>query len=106
MEAGHRTVVRRAGTEETFVDGTLTGATLVFERSMWDEVRFPDRPRMIDIHFLRGVRAAGGSVYANSRWEFVYRRGEGGHTWDADDDVFLRGSEPAWEGWHPDRACV
>ena len=88
------------------VAGVLTGATLVFGRAIWDHVRFPDRPRMIDIHFLNGVRAAGGRIYANSRWEFVYRRGPGAHTWDISDERTLEASEPAWDGWQPERSHV
>ncbi|MDJ0792116.1 MAG: hypothetical protein QNJ71_09480 [Acidimicrobiia bacterium] len=106
VESADRTVLRRAQTEETMVTGILTGATLVFERAIWDAVRFPDRPRMIDIHFLNGVRAAGGTVYANSRWEFVYRRGPGAHTWDISDERTLEASEPAWDGWRPERSHV
>ena len=87
------------------MDGVLTGASLVFERAVWDAVRFPDRPRMVDVHFLAGARAAGARVYAASRWEFVYRRTVSGHTWEVDDEQFLAGSEPAWAGWDPHR-CI
>jgi len=104
VQSVDRTVLRRADSEETFVDGTLTGATLVFRRHVWEAVGFPDRPRKVDVYFLDGVRAAGYSVYANSRWEFVYLRRASGHTWQADDSVFLSGSQPAWDGWNPSRA--
>jgi len=29
-----------------------------------------------------------------------------GHTWEADDSVFLTGSEPAWDGFRPERVEV
>lgn len=105
VESADTTVLRRGATEETFVDGVLTGATLVFDRAVWDAVRFPDRPRMVDVHFISGVRASGANVYANGRWEFVYRRSVTGHTWMVDDEEFLRGSESAWNGWDPSR-CI
>jgi len=105
VESADTTVVRRAATEEMLVDGVLTGATLVFDRAIWDAVRFPDRPRMVDVHFISGARAAGANVYANGRWEFVYRRSVAGHTWLVDDDEFLRGSVHAWNGWDPN-GCI
>ena len=106
VESSDITVLRRGATEETFVGGVLTGATLVFDRAIWEAVRFPDRPRMVDVHFLAGVRAAGASVYANGRWEFVYCRNETGHTWVVDDEEFLSGSEIAWDGWDPTRSIL
>lgn len=100
------TVLRRPGLEETFVDGSPNGATLVFRRHVWDAVGFPHRPRHVDTGFLRAARSLGAAVYVGSRWEFCYVRGAGGHTWDAEDEVFLAGSEPGWGGFEPGRVEV
>jgi hypothetical protein len=100
------TVLRRPGQEEMLIEGSPNGATLVFRRSVWDEVGFPHRPRHVDTGFLRAARSVGATVYAGSRWEFCYVRRPEGHTWEADDSVFLTGSEPAWDGFHPERVEV
>lgn len=97
-----RTVVRHPGVEEQFTQGSPNGATLVFRRDIWERGGFPDRPRHVDTGFLRAARLLGATVFAASRWEFCYVRRADGHTWDADDEVFLAGSEPAWEGFRPD----
>lgn len=100
------TLLRHPGTEEAFIDGSPNGATLVFRRETWDRVGFPHRPRHVDTGFLRAARNVGAVVYAGSRWEFCYVRRPGGHTWDAEDNLFAAGSEKAWDGFHPERAEV
>ena len=97
------TVLRRPGTEETFVDGTTTGASLVFRRGVWEATRFPHRPRQVDVHFVRGARLAGADVYAASRWEFRYFRGHDQHTWKSNDEALLAGAVPMFEGDDPAR---
>jgi len=98
------TVLRRGGSEETAIEGSVTGASLVFARSLWERVRFPHRPRRVDALFLRGARQIGDGVYANSRWDFVYRRRSSGHTWEVTPDAFAPEAVPAWAGWHPERS--
>ncbi|MEA3510730.1 MAG: glycosyltransferase family A protein, partial [Actinomycetota bacterium] len=98
------TVLRRSDAEERFVDGSVAGGSMVFRRRIWEDVRFPIRPRRVDALFLRGARALGARIYANGRWDFVYRRREEDQTWRAADDVFLSSTEPAWDGDHPERA--
>lgn len=100
------TVLRRPGQEEIFLDGSPNGATLVFKRGLWEEAGFPHRPRHVDTGFLRAARSLGARVYAGNRWEFCYVRNPEGHTWDAEDEVFLAGSEPAWSGFQPGRVEV
>jgi len=100
------TILRRPGPEEKDVDGSPNGATLVFHRKAWDQVGFPHRPRHVDTGFLRAAREMGAQVYVGSRWEFCYVRNPEGHTWETEDEVFLAGSEPSWEGFHPERVEV
>jgi len=100
------TVLRRPGVEEQLVTGTLNGATLVFKRSVWDQAGFPHRPRHIDTGFLRAARLCGATVYAGSRWEFCYVRRPFGHTWQADEAVFMAGAKPVWDGFHPEMTEV
>lgn len=97
------TVLRRSGTEEKLIDGTPTGASLVFRRAVWEVTRFPHRPRQVDVHFVRGARVAGVDVYAANKWEFRMFRGHGGHTWTSDDETLLVGSTPMFDGDEPGR---
>ena len=106
VEGRDTTVLRRPRQEEMLIDGSPNGATLVFRRSVWEEVGFPHRPRHVDTGFLRAARSIGARVYAGSRWEFCYVRRRSGHTWTADEAVFFAGSEPAWDGFHPERVEV
>ncbi len=101
-----RTVLRRHRDEDTFIDGSPTGATLVVQRSLWERVGFPHRPRRVDVLFVRAARRLDATVYANSRWEFCYVRRGDRHTWATDDTTFLAGAEPAWSGFHPERTEV
>lgn len=101
-----QTILRRPGIEETFLDGTPTGASWVFRRSLWERVAFPHRPRRVDALMLAGARAVHASVYATSRWEFCYHRSTSGHTWDASDDLLMAGAETCWAGHHPRRVEV
>jgi hypothetical protein len=101
VQSADLTVLRHPGSEEMFVPGAVAGGSLVFHRRVWEDVGFPSRPRRVDALFLRGARARGASVYANSRWDFVYNRRSTDQTWRADDNVFLAGSEAAWDGNHP-----
>ena len=98
------TVLRRSDDEERFVNGAVAGGSMVFRRRIWEDVRFPVKPRRVDALFLRGARAIGARVFANTRWDFVYTRRAADQTWRADDDVFLANTLPAWEGHHPERS--
>ncbi len=100
------TVVRRVGQEERLMGGTPTGASMLATRRLWNEVRFPHRPRFVDSVFVRGARALGATVYATSRWEFCYVRHEAGHTWAASPASLLASSEPAFPGFDARRVVV
>ena len=103
VEEHDTTVLRRIREEETFIGGSPTGATMVFRRALWEQIRFPHRPRQIDVLFTRSARHIGARVYANSRWEFCYVRQAAGHTWTTPTETFLAGSEPQWQGLIPSR---
>lgn len=100
------TALRRIREEETFIGGSPTGATMFIRRSVWEHTGFPHRPRQVDVLFTRAARHNGCTVYANSRWDFCYIRHAQGHTWTTPTATFLAGSEPQWDGFHPDRMVV
>lgn len=106
IESEDRTVLRRPGHEEMLYNGSPTGATLVWERGLWERNPFPHRTIGEDYSFLRGARRLGEDVYVNTRFEFVYRRRRSGNTWQAPDVLFTKGSASGWDGDHPLNADV
>lgn len=104
LEGEDRTILRRLGDEEMYYDGTLIGATLVFDRSIWERSPFPHKTLAEDVGLQRGARALGKRVYVASRWDFVYHRRVSGNTWRVPDEHFLAHHADAWPGWHPEQA--
>jgi hypothetical protein len=106
LESDDRTYLRRPDIVERFFDGFPIGATLVFERGLWEQVGFPDRTVGEDSALTAAAKRMGIEPYSSSQWEFVYRRSVDGNTWAASDVVFTEGSVVAWEGDDPQRADV
>ena len=106
LESTDATILRRPKTVEQFYSGSPNGASMVFTRSLWQRVGFPDRTLGEDVAFGAGAALVGVKPYATSPWEFVYRRSVGGNTWKAVDEVFLEGSVPAWSGDQPVNAEI
>jgi hypothetical protein len=106
LEGKDETVMLHPDVVERFYDGSPNGASLVFERHLWEQVGFPHRTLGEDTAFVAGAKLIGARPYATSPYEFVYRRGLKGHTWSAVDDEFLERSAPAWPGDRPDLAVV
>ncbi len=104
LESRDETVLRRPKITERFYNGSPTGASLVFERHLWERIAFPHRTIGEDLAFVRGAKLLGIQPYATSPWEFVYHRAITGNTWNAVDEVFLEGSVPAWSGNTPELA--
>ena len=104
LESRDETYLRRPSISERFYNGSPTGASLVFERHLWERVTFPHRTLGEDLAFVRGAKILGVQPYATSPWEFVYHRAISGNTWDAIDEVFLEGSMLAWAGNNPGHA--
>lgn len=106
LENRGETLLRRPKIRDRFYDGSPSGASLVFERSLWERVPFPHRTLGEDLAFVEGVKLLGIQPYATSPFEFVYYRGVAGNTWEAVDEVFLEGAVPAWQGHRPERAVI
>lgn len=106
LEGRDETILRRPELIERYYDGSPSGASLVFERQLWEKAPFPHRTLGEDLAFIEGLRLLGFRPYATSPWEFVYHRGVRGNTWDAIDEVFMERSLRAWGGHHPERAAV
>lgn len=106
LESRGETLLRRPRIADRFYDGSPSGASLVFERSLWDRVPFPHRTLGEDVAFVDGAKLLGIRPYATSPYEFVYYRGVTGNTWEAVDEVFLEGAVPAWQGYQPEMAVI
>jgi glycosyltransferase involved in cell wall biosynthesis len=106
LENRRETLLRSPKTIDRFYSGSPVGASLVFERSLWERVPFPHRSLGEDRLFIAGAKRLGISPYATSPYEFVYYRGVGHNTWAAVDEVFLEGAVPAWQGFQPELAVI
>ncbi|MDJ0498482.1 MAG: hypothetical protein QNJ89_11670 [Acidimicrobiia bacterium] len=106
VEAEDRTVLRRQREQETFLGGSPTGATMLIQRHIWEQVGFPHRPRQVDVLFTRAARHNGSQVYAASPWEFCYVRTASSHTWTTAPETFLAGTDAMWNGFSPERTVV
>jgi hypothetical protein len=106
LENRGETLLRRPKISDRFYDGSPSGASLVFERNLWERVPFPHRTLGEDLAFVEGAKLLGIRPYATSPFEFVYYRGVSGNTWEAVDEVFLEGAVPAWDGYRPEMAVI
>lgn len=106
LESRGETLLRRPNIVDRFYDGSPSGASLVFERSVWERIPFPHRTLGEDLAFVEAAKLLGLRPYATSPYEFVYYRGVSGNTWGAVDELFLEGAVPAWQGHRPEMAIV
>jgi glycosyltransferase involved in cell wall biosynthesis len=106
LESADTTYLRKPSVTERFHSGSPNGASMVFTRSLWRRIGFPDRTIGEDVALSDAARSLGVLPYATSPWEFVYRRSVSGNTWDAVDEVFTEGSVVAWAGDTPERCEV
>ncbi|WP_395692955.1 glycosyltransferase [Nocardioides sp.] len=87
LEASGDTLLRFGDSEHRFVR-QVQGGTLLTSAAVARRIRFQDLPRGVDTAFLADVRAAGLTVYAADRFNFVSVRSadHAGHTWQISDD--------------------
>ena len=96
------TLHRFCGKGETSSRVPIAGATILVSRHALDTVGGWKRlPLGEDRALIEDVRRAGGQVYRTHGFGFVVVRHGKGHTWDADDDYFLRQAEQVRQGWDP-----
>ena len=100
LESSGATLLRFERAEHRFVE-QVQGGTLLMRRSVAERIRFEDLPRRVDTTFLAKVRAAGLTVYAADRFNFVsVRRADtGSHTWPiSDKEIMSRSSRLLFYG--------
>ena len=98
------TVRRNDGSEE--VGRFVAGGTMMLERTLLRRLgNFRPVHRYVDASLLADLLAAGGRIYRTQGLGYLFRRGDSGHTWQADLEFFL---DPArlrerWDGFRPSR---
>ncbi|RKS10212.1 glycosyl transferase family 2 [Nocardiopsis sp. Huas11] len=80
----------------------VSGGTLMFDRSVWEEVGgFRPLPRAIDTQLMTALLHSGGRIHSAHGLGYVLRRSGGGHTWNEDLSYFLNKRFDQWSGWRP-----
>lgn len=100
LESSGATLLRFEKAEHRFVE-QVQGGTLLMKRSVAQRIGFEDLPRRVDTTFLANARAAGLTVYAADRFNFVsVRRADtASHTWPiSDKDIMARSSRLLFYG--------
>jgi spore maturation protein CgeB len=100
LESSGATLLRFERAEHRFVE-QVQGGTLLMRRAVAERIGFEDLPRRVDTTFLAKVRAAGLTVYAADRFNFVsVRRADpGSHTWPiSDKELMARSSRLLFYG--------
>jgi cellulose synthase/poly-beta-1,6-N-acetylglucosamine synthase-like glycosyltransferase len=84
---GSRTLILRFPNGQYRDTSRLPGATLMFRRKVFDQVRFPDRSVGEDDVFCLRSRRKGFKVYSGNKYHFVAvrRKNASGHTWTISD---------------------
>ncbi|GAA0373688.1 glycosyltransferase [Paenibacillus motobuensis] len=82
LEASNLLVLRYPKNENSFVS-SLSGATLVIRKAVFDKVRFPDRDLGEDSRFCRECDKLGLKMFSDYKYNFVAIRRENAedHTW-------------------------
>jgi hypothetical protein len=91
-----RTVLRFP-THEFSYSSTLAGGTLVIDRALTGNLRFPDVSLGEDRAFLAACHRRGLSTFSADRFNFVQVRA-GDNTWTVEHDDFLVGTVPVADG--------
>ena len=101
-----RTVRRRQVLNESW-SRSITGGTMLITRTDleraggWRPLR-----RHVDAALAEDVANVGGGVYRTHDAGYIMVRHGEGHTWEADDAVFLAQAETVRPGWHPGLAGI
>jgi glycosyltransferase involved in cell wall biosynthesis len=96
LASPERTVLRFPAHEFSY-SSTLAGGTLVIDRALTGNLRFPDISLGEDRAFLTACHRRGLSTFSADRFSFVQVRA-GDNTWTVDHDDFLVGTVPVADG--------
>lgn len=95
LDASKKLIIRSPHEKNKLVK-FVQGGTIMFQRKVLKNVRFPDLSLGEDVRFLQDCSKKGYSIYATSPYNYVYvrRKNKNTHTWKASDHSFLAGSQP------------
>ncbi len=98
LEASDTTVWRTPGRAEAPSLG-LAGGTFLTPRALLEDLGgYPPVGRAIDHYLKTAVKERGLTVFRTHGFGFVLRRHDRGHTWEADDERFLREAVATMDG--------
>ena len=101
-----RTVRRRRVRTECW-SRSITGGAMLVERAALERVGgWRALPRHVDAALVEDVARAGSGVYRTHDAGYILVRHGDGHTWEADDAVFLAQAEAVRPGWCPALAGI
>lgn len=88
---GSKMLILRSHKDENRYVSVLPGATLVFKRTVFRKVRFPNRSIGEDTHFCLNGKAKGYKIYSAGKYNFaaVRRKNSKDHTWIISDKKLL-----------------
>lgn len=103
---GQDVTVRRFRATERFEKNVAGGSTMLPRDLLRELGGFRPARRFVDASLLADVLAAGGSIYRAQGLGYLFRRGDSGHTWQADSEGFLdpEGLVARWDGFRPNPA--
>ena len=100
------TVRRRGVKSETWSRSITGGAMLIARADLERAGGWRPVPRHVDAALIEDVARAGAGVYRTHDAGYILVRHGDGHTWDADDAVFLAQAEAVRPGWCPALAGI
>ena len=78
---------------------TLGGGTLLVRSSLLKETHgWRSLSKGVDVALIEDSALVGGRIWRTHPFGYLLRRTEGQHTWEVDDDYFLRHSYQRWDG--------
>lgn len=90
LESQNKTIVRFKGEQHKSTD-FVSGATLVFKRAVYEQIRFADLNKGEDTNLINSIKSLGMKIYATDPFNFIAFRSKDtqNHTWQVDDNFFL-----------------
>jgi glycosyltransferase involved in cell wall biosynthesis len=107
FEGLDKTYMKYPGQEDIFTD-FITGPTIIFRRSVMENIRFIDANKSEDSTFLKDAKEAGYKIFSSDAFNFVYMRRavNNSHTWKMDVEQFLKTCDEVGTGVRVDEAFI